>query len=261
MAVQEITDKSLIQSILGGEPLRFVEALDENARGVEGIVSVFAEADSGTAPPNALVVRWAQSALGLRHAAELHAGRVGGLEDVLSALPADRGPLDLALPFWASAAVAQSFRAEPTGAEALYLLPPGVLRASPVSRQATRVTETYALRAKFRKLAEEAPAYVLSLKGALQAVAVVTHLRPPYARIDVYTIEESRRRGFGRGMLTALAEELLASGLVPTLRIDLSDERAVRLVEAAGFVQRSSALRLRLTGAAPERSPGLLPIR
>jgi GNAT superfamily N-acetyltransferase len=245
--VLEISDKARIDQLLAPEPEIALEAIDENALGVAGIVTVFSEDEPH--PPNRFVVRWAQSAMGLRNAAQLYAGRLTGLEEVVNALPKDRGAYDVVLPFWASPALAQVFKTEVTGAEAVYLLEPGQLKSSPVVRQCTRVTESELLRPKFRKLAEDAPAYVLSLKGQLISVAVVTHLRHSVARLDVYTVEEARRRGFGRGVLTALAEELLAIKIRPTMRVDLGNEAAVRLVEGAGFVQRAAFLKARADGA------------
>jgi GNAT superfamily N-acetyltransferase len=249
VSVLEISDKAQIDLILSPESEVALEAIDENALGVPGIVTVFSEDEPR--PANRFVVRWAQSAMGLRNAAQLFAGRLTGLEDVVGAVPKDRGAYDVVLPFWASPALAQVFRTEVTGAEAVYVLEPGQLKGSPVVRQCTRVTEPELLRPKFRKLAEDAPAYVLSLRGELTSVAVVTHLRHSVARIDVYTVEEGRRRGFGRGVLTALAEELLALEIRPTVRVDLGNEPAVRLVEGAGFVQRAAFLKARADGALP----------
>jgi len=76
--------------------------------------------------------------------------------------------------------------------------------------------------------------------------------------MSVYTVEESRGRGFGRGVLTALTDELLALRIEPTIMIDLSDEYAVRMVESAGFYQVEAYLKARLTPLSQVAAPGSL---
>src|SRR5688572_30371715 len=132
MAVVEITDRERLAPLLGEQPMRFLEALDESILG-DGIVSVFA--DDVAVPPNLLVVRWSQSALGLRSAVQLSAGCLTGLEEVVRALPSDRGHYDVSLPFWSSPAFAGVFKTEVLGAEACYWLPSARWVSSPVLRQ------------------------------------------------------------------------------------------------------------------------------
>lgn len=252
MTAVEITDKEKIGAILSSDRVTFLEAIDENVLGMDGIVSVFTDAEAS----NVLAVRWAQSALGLRHEARLSATRLSTLDQVFSALPRDRGAYDLLLPFWASGAAASGFLTEVVGARAIYSLEASVLKPSPVARQCVRVTDQDVLKSKFRKLAEDSPAYVLSLRDQLTSVAVVTHLRDEVARIDAYTVEEARGRGFGRGVLTALCEELLAMKQTPTVVIDLGHEASVRMVESIGFRQTAAFLSVRMNPNASHAPDG-----
>lgn len=254
MAITEIIDKARIEGLLADDPLVQLEAIDENALGVEGIVSVFA--DDTPKPKDMVVVRWAQGSMGLRSVAHIRARTLSGLESVVAALPTDQTQYDALLPFWASGAIGATFRSEVLGAEAVYVVDQPRLCRSPVVRQTKRVTDPELLKPMFRKLADDSPAYALALQGALASVAAVTHLRDGVARISVYTVEEARRRGFGRGVLTALAEELLATKVVPTVRVDLASETAVRMVENAGFFQDSAFLRTRIHGRHGPPSPG-----
>lgn len=264
MAIIEHLDKARIDALLSDDPIAGLEALDENATGVEGIVSVFAEDEPR--PVNMLVVRWSQKHLGLGSIALLRAGRLIGLEALVEAVPADRGQYDLLLPFWASpvlgaklgskaappsgaepAGAARQIDVQLLGAEACYAVDKDRLKPSPAARQAVRVGDPEIIRPMFPKLASDTPIYVLSLRGALTSVAAVTHLHQDVARIAVYTIDTARGHGFGRGVLTALADELLALHILPTVAVDLGEESAVRMVEQAGFFQRAAHLKARLT--------------
>ena len=245
MPIIEITDKDRVAALLEHDPLRHLEAIDENALGVDGIVSVFCE--DVPVPPSRLVVRWAQGSLGLRSILHVDAGTLSGLSDVVDALPDERAQYDALVPFFASPALGASFQSEVMGASALYTLDPQRLVASPVVQHAQRVTDMELVKPMFRKLADDAPAYALPLRNQIAAVAVVTHLRSSVARVQVYTVEEARKRGFGRGVLTALCEELLAMHITPTARVELSDEPSVRLVEGIGFTIADAQLSARLT--------------
>jgi GNAT superfamily N-acetyltransferase len=147
------------------------------------------------------------------------------------------------------------FACEVLGASALYTVDRDRLRPSPVVRQCIRVTDRALLKPMFRKLADDAPAYALTLKDRVASVAACTHLRDGVARMHVYTVEEARRRGFGRGVITALAEELIALNVQPTLRVELSDEPSVRMAENAGLTQVDAFVSARLTRPA---GPGLV---
>jgi hypothetical protein len=260
-AIIELQDKQRIDALLKDDPILTLEALDENALGVDGIVTAFV-AEGEAHPVNMLVVRWGQKNLGLGSLAMLRAGRLTALEDVVAAFPADRGQFDLKLPFWASGAIMSAFNAQAIGADATYLVDRTHLSKSPVSKQCTRLTDLEIIKPMFPKLARDVPAYVLALKGQLVSVAAVTHLREDVARIHVYTVEGSRLHGFGRGVLTALTEELLAMKIAPTVEVDLGDEPAVRMVENAGFFQRAAHLKVRVSGkrdaAGPSASPSLV---
>lgn len=246
MPVAEILDKERIHALLSDDPLETLEALDENALGVPGIVSVFAP--DGEWPVNMMAIRWGQKPLGLGSLGLLRAGRVSGLEDLVGAVPIDRGEYDLLVPFWASAAVSGAFQAEVAGVQAIYVVDRRHLGASSVVRQTVRLDDVDVIRPMFPKLAEDAPAYVLSLRDQLVSVAAVTHLREEVARVSVYTVESSRGHGFGRGVLTALTDELIALGVVPSVAIDLGREPEVRMVEGAGFRQTHAFIKARILG-------------
>jgi hypothetical protein len=254
MAIVELQDKARIHALLADDPVATLEALDENAVGMEGLVTVFAS-DAEPNPINMLAVRWGQKNLGLGSLALLRAGRLTGLEDVVAAFPAERGQFDLLLPFWASGAITSAFNATIAGAEATYAVDRDRLVKSPVARQCTRLVDLEIIKPMFPKLATDVPAYVLALRDQLVSVAAVTHLREDVARIYVYTVEGSRLRGFGRGVMTALAEELIALGITPTLSIDLAFEPAVRMVENAGFYQRATHLKARISGRRDSAGP------
>lgn len=246
MPVTQITDKARITALLNDDPIVTLESLDENILGVDGLVSVFApDVDD---PPAMLVVRWGQKSLGLGSYAMLRAKRMTELAEVIEAFPVQNGEIDMALPFWASGAVAAQLRAQPLGAEAWYTLDKAHLKASPVVRQCQRLDDPHIIKPMFPKLAADTPAYVLALDNQLTAVAAVTHCTNDIARMSVYTVEEARGRGFGRGVLTALAEELLALHILPTVRVDLGHEPSVRLAEGAGLRLSDAMLRLSVNG-------------
>jgi GNAT superfamily N-acetyltransferase len=250
MAVVELNDRARVEALTADSPMALLEARDESARGIDGIVSVFCadEAD----PADKIVVRWAQASLGLRSVAHVRARTLSGLAEVVAAVPSESQEYDALVPFWAAPALGTAFQSEVNGAAAVYEIARGQLRSSPAARQAQRVDEPRLLQPIFRKLVEDAPAYALSVHGQLAAVAAVTHLREGLARVAVYVVEEHRRRGFGRGVLAAVTDELLALGLIPTASLSLADEASVRLIEGAGFRQHEAMLSVRL------RRPGAL---
>ncbi len=241
MAVVELNDRARVEALTADSPMALLEARDESARGIDGIVSVFCadEAD----PADKIVVRWAQASLGLRSVAHVRARTLSGLAEVVAAVPSESQEYDALVPFWAAPALGTAFQSEVNGAAAVYESARGQLRSSPAPRL---------LQPIFRKLVEDAPAYALSVHGQLAAVAAVTHLREGLARVAVYVVEEHRRRGFGRGVLAAVTDELLALGLIPTASLSLADEASVRLIEGAGFRQHEAMLSVRL------RRPGAL---
>jgi hypothetical protein len=251
-AVIEHTDKGAVHALIKDDPIVQLEAIDENALGVDGIVTVFAPDEPR--PVNMLIVRWGQKNLGLGSVGLLRAARLTGLEEIVSAVPLDRGRYEMLLPFWASGAIMGSFSANVLGAEACYIVDREHLRPSPVARQCIRLDDPDIIKPMFPKLTKDAPAYVLSLKNELTSVAAVTHLSSEVARIGVYTVERARGRGFGRGVLTAVAEELLALKIVPTISVDLGQEGAVRMVEDAGFFQRTAHLKTQVLGRRAERA-------
>lgn len=246
MAVAERSERARITGILEEHLLANLEAYDECVLGEDGLVTIFADDDP--APASFLTVRWGQKSLGLGSVAQLTATRVLDLPPLLEAFPAERGLFELAFPFWASSGVASSLVAEPVGALGHYRVDRARLRPSPAVRQCVRLDDHQVVRPMFPKLAADAPAYVLALRGELVAVAVVTHLQRDLARVFAYTVEAHRGHGFGRAVLTALCEELLALHLWPTASVDLGHEPAVRLVEGAGFFQTQALLKAKVTG-------------
>jgi hypothetical protein len=256
MDVIEIVDKSRIDALLLPQNLELLEAIDESALGIDGIVTIYCRDEEQ--PTNMMVVRWAQGSMGLRNIAHLSATTLTGLEEVVRALPTVNAQYDTLIPFWASPALGSSFQVEVQGAMALYRANEQNLKISAVTPQCIKVEDQDLVKPMFRKLAKDTSSYALSLRDQLASVAVVTHLRNECARLAVYTVEESRGRGFGRGVLTALTDELLALKIVPTVMIDLSDEYAVRMVEAAGFFQVSAYLKARLTPLSQVAAPGSL---
>lgn len=245
-SIIEVSDRARVQVLLGQAPITLLEPLDESVCGVDGLVTVFAE--DVTAPSNLLAVRWGQKNLGLGSLGHLSANRLSELPDLIEAFPADRGQLELRFPFWTSGAIAASFRTQEMSAEARYVLDKTTLRPSPVVRQCQRLEDPRVVKPMFPKLADDTPIYVLSLSGELVSVAAVTHLHQSAAVIHVYTTEAARGRGFGRGVLTALAEELLALSVMPTITVDLGQEAAVRMVEGAGFRQHATFLKTTILG-------------
>ena len=256
MSIVEITDKDRVSALLEPHKLELLEALDENVLGIDGIVSVYCQEEEH--PANMVVVRWAQGSMGLRNIAHVFARKLTDLEDVISAVPTLNAQYDAWVPFWASPALGTKFQAEVQGAVALYRTDENRLTDSPVTRQCVPVEDQRLVKPMFRKLAEDSPAYALSLKDKLASVAVVTHLREQHARLQVYTVDDYRGRGFGRGVLTALTDELLAMKIVPTIVVDLSNEAAVRMVEAAGYYQAASYLKTQLVPLTHVAAPGSL---
>ena len=255
MAVVETTDKSKIDQLLSADPIAFLEPLDESKHGMEGLVSVFHE--DVEAPRNMLIVRWGQKNLGLGSLAHLVSSRLSELPELLDAFPKDRGQMELRFPFWASGAIGSKLKTADMSAEARYVLEQGALVPTNVVKHTERLDDPRVVKPMFPKLADDAPIHVLALEGQLVAVAAVTHLLKDVAAIHVYTTEASRGRGFGRGVLTALAEELLAMEIVPTVTVDLGQEAAVRMVERAGFHQHATYLKTTVLGPA-EAARGLV---
>ncbi len=253
MPVSELSDKNQIQALLSLEPMTHLEALDESILGVDGLVTAFCDPEL---PQNRLIVRWGQKSLGMGSLGTLDASRLSGLSELVEAFPAERGHIELRFPFWAAGAIAASLRSEPVGAAAVYALEQGALTSSQVVRQCVRLDDTQIVKPMFPKLAKDAPAYVLSLRDQLMAVAAVTHLRNEVARVQVYTVETARNRGFGRGVLTALCDELLALKIRPSAAIDLGHEPSVRMIEGAGFAQTKAFLKANILGRQTEASAG-----
>lgn len=266
MRVLEHTATARIERLLAPAPLAHAEALDEARLGGDGQVSVFADegprdlAETGDGslerrPANLLTVRWGQQDLGLGNLAYLDASRLTGLDRLLAALPAGRGRYDLLVPFWAAPAFPATAGATVLGASALYVLGQDDHVPSPVAAQVQPLDAPEVVRPMFPKVVLDLPVLVLSLRGELVSVAAVTHRHGDIARVFAYTTEAARGHGFGRGVLTALAEALRARGITPTGRVDLAQEGAVRMIEGAGFRQARAELRVQVTPRVATASP------
>jgi hypothetical protein len=246
VTVVESSDKQRIAELLAADPISNLEPLDESHHGVEGLVTVFAE--EVPHPKNVLAVRWGQKNLGLGSIAHLIAGRLSELGALIDAFPSDRGHFELRFPFWASPAISAGLKTEELSMTARYLVDGRSLAKLPIARKAVRLDDPQIIKPIFPKLAGDTPQYVMSMGEQLVSVAAVTHLLHDVANIHVYTTEQARGRGFGRGALLALAEELLAMSIRPTVTIDLGHEAAVRMVEGAGFFQHAAFLRTTIVG-------------
>ena len=244
--IVEISDKQKIEALLGADPIANLEPLDESKHGVEGLVTVFAE--EGDRPKNMLAVRWGQKNLGLGSIAHLIASRLSELGALIDAFPADRGQFELRFPFWASPANSAGLKTQELSMIARYLVDKQSLAKLPIARKAVRIDDRSIIKPIFPKLADDSPAYVMSMGEQLVSVAAVTHLLDDVANVHVYTTESARGRGFGRGALLALSEELLAMSIRPTVTVDLGQEAAVRMVEGAGFFQHDVSLKTTIIG-------------
>jgi GNAT superfamily N-acetyltransferase len=257
MAVEEISERSRIADLLAIDPVALLEPIDESRRGVDGLVTVFADEPEAGRPKVFLAVRWGQRHLGLGSIGHLVASRVVDLAELVAAFPADRGRIELRFPFWASFAISGGLSIEGLAAEARYVVDAESLTRSNAERQCVRLEDLAVIKPMFPKLAEEEPAYVLPIQGELASVAAVTHASAGVARVHVYTVEALRGRGFGRAALLALARDLAARTIIPTATVDLGDERAVRMVEGAGFFQHSAHL---VTSVGGKKAGDALPI-
>ncbi len=253
MSIIEITDRARIAELLASDPIANLEPLDESQRGVDGLVTIFA--DDVPRPHDLLAVRWGQKHLGLGSIAHLMARRLSELGALIDAFPAERGQFELHFPFWASPAISSSLKTNDLSVSARYTIEKSALGSSPVMRKAVRIDDHRIVKPMFPKLAEDTPAYVLPMGEQLVSVAAVTHLLGDVAGVHVYTTESARGRGFGRAVLLALTEELLAMAVRPTVTVDLGEEAAVRMIEGAGFFQHAAFLRTTIVGRL-EGAPG-----
>jgi GNAT superfamily N-acetyltransferase len=247
VTIVEISDRARIQELLGPDPIANLEPLDESRHGVDGLVTLFAEDVSQ--PKNLLAVRWGQKHLGLGSIAHLVASRFSGLGELIDAFPTDRGQFELHFPFWTSPAISAGLKTMGgLSMTARYVASKVALGTSPIVRKAVALEDRAIVKPMFPKLVDDAPAYVMPMGDQLVSVAAVTHLLDDAANVHVYTTETARGRGFGRAVLLAIAEELLAMSIRPTVTVDLGDEPAVRMVEGAGFFQHAANLRTTIAG-------------
>jgi hypothetical protein len=177
---------------------------------------------------------------------------------LIDVFPAERGQIELYFPFWASPAISAGLKTHELSMSARYIVDRRSLAKLPIAKKAVRLDDHRIIKPIFPKLADDAPAYVMSMGDQLVSVAAVTHLHRDVANVHVYTTEQARGRGFGRGALLALAEELLAMSIHPTATVDLGHEAALRMIEGAGFFQHAAFLRTIVTGRLEGAADGLV---
>jgi len=73
-------------------------------------------------------------------------------------------------------------------------------------------------------------------RGDVAASATLNWQSPRFADISVYTSPQERGRGWGRTVVTALAQYLLESGRTPLYHVEPHNEASLRLARSVGFV-------------------------
>lgn len=72
--------------------------------------------------------------------------------------------------------------------------------------------------------------------GGLQAVAGLNWQSPKYGEIYVHTEPEARQRGWGRSVVAACVQAVLATGRLPIYLVERDNTASVQLAESLGFV-------------------------
>ena len=80
--------------------------------------------------------------------------------------------------------------------------------------------------------------------GGLQAVAGLNWQSPYFAELYVHTEAEARQRGWGRSVVAACTEQVLASGRRPLYLVELGNEPSVSLAEGLGYVDTGARMAL-----------------
>ncbi len=80
--------------------------------------------------------------------------------------------------------------------------------------------------------------------GGLQAVAGLNWQSPAFAEIYVHTEAEARQRGWGRSVVAACTEQVLAGGRRPLYLVDPDNEPSVSLAEGLGYVDTGARMAL-----------------
>lgn len=72
--------------------------------------------------------------------------------------------------------------------------------------------------------------------GGLQAVAGLNWQSPGFAEVYVHTEAEARQRGWGRSVVSACTQAVLAGGRLPLYLVDTGNAESIRLAGALGYV-------------------------
>ena len=67
------------------------------------------------------------------------------------------------------------------------------------------------------------------------ATAGINWQTPYFAEISVYTAPQYRRRGWGRSVVSAMAQYLLENGRIPLYAVATTNTSSIHLAEALGF--------------------------
>jgi hypothetical protein len=78
--------------------------------------------------------------------------------------------------------------------------------------------------------------------GGLQAAAGVNWQSPGFAEIYVHTEAEARQRGWGRSVVAACTDLVLAGGRLPIYLVEPSNEPSVQLAEGLGYVDTGAQM-------------------
>ncbi len=236
-----VEDPELQRRLLTGDPIRHVELLDIVDRDPPGSLGLFV--DDVERPGNLVASVWGGGVLAMTNEVHVLAQRVGGLDHLLDELPRGQGTYEFYAPWWVAPALNQIFKTETSGPVARYQLRSGSLRPHPAARQTVPFEDLELVRLAFPRLVPEAPHRALVLREALVAIAVTTAIAEGVALIGVHVPETHRGHGFGAGVVSALAADLLDRGLTPVALVPMASERAVRLFEGLGFLLHEVVMR------------------
>ncbi len=115
-----------------------------------------------------------------------------------------------------------------------------------------RILSIYALdRARFTpvinvlvvtKTASDGTPRVEIHSGGLQAASGLNWQSPGFAEIYVHTEAEARQRGWGRSVVAACTDLVLAGGRLPIYLVEPSNEPSIQLAEGLGYVDTGARM-------------------